>query len=60
MLISALYFSPFQTLLKTAPLTFFDWQLILGFGLLNVISIEATKWHFITKSKIKNQNAKII
>jgi len=32
----------------------------LGFGLLNVISIEATKWHFITKSKIKNQNAKII
>jgi len=60
MLISALYFSPFQTLLKTAPLTFFDWQLILGLGLLNVISIEATKWHFITKSKIKNQNAKII
>jgi len=60
MLITALYLPIFQNLLKTVPLNFFDWQLILGLGLLNVISIEATKWHFITKSKIKNQNAKII
>jgi len=51
MLISALYLSPLQTLLKTVPLNLFDWQLILGLGLINIILIEATKWYFITKKE---------
>ena len=51
MLISALYLSPLQTLLKTVPLNLFDWQLILGLGLINIILIEATKWHFIAKKE---------
>jgi len=42
-----------QTLLRTEPLNFFDWQLILGLGFLNLILIEATKWCFISKQKSK-------
>ena len=48
-LIAALYLPVLQTLLQTVPLNFFDWQLLLILALLNVILIEATKWHFITK-----------
>ena len=51
MLMSALYWSPFQTLLKTVPLNLFDWQLILGLGLLNIVLIEATKWYFIIRKE---------
>jgi Ca2+-transporting ATPase len=51
MLLTALYFSPLQTLLKTVPLTLFDWQLILALGFLNIFLIEATKWHFISRQK---------
>jgi len=47
MLIAALYLSPLQDLLKTVPLTFFDWQLILALGLINIVLIEGTKWWFI-------------
>ena len=50
MLLMALYFPPLQMLLKTVPLNLFDWQLIIGLGLLNIALIEATKWYFITKS----------
>lgn len=52
MLLAAIYFSPLQTLLKTVPLSFFDWQLILGLGLLNIILIEATKRFFIIKKLV--------
>jgi Ca2+-transporting ATPase len=47
MLLAALYLPVLQTLLKTAPLNLFDWTLILGIGILNVVLIEATKWWFI-------------
>jgi Ca2+-transporting ATPase len=53
MLLAALYLSPLQTLLKTVPLNLFDWTLILGLGLLNIILIEATKWYFIVKKEIR-------
>jgi len=49
MLFAALYVPGLQTLLKTVPLTFFDWTLLLGIGILNIILIEAAKWRFITK-----------
>ena len=47
MLIAALYLPLLQNLLKTFPLTWFDWQLILGLGLLDIGLIELTKWWFI-------------
>ncbi|MBL7155356.1 MAG: HAD-IC family P-type ATPase [Candidatus Portnoybacteria bacterium] len=47
MLIAALYLAPLQNLLKTVPLTLFDWQLILALGLINIALIEMTKWWFI-------------
>ncbi len=51
MLLIAIYLPPFQSLLKTVPLNFFDWKLILGLGILNLILIEATKWYFIAKKQ---------
>jgi len=48
-LLTGLYLPALQTLLKTVPLNSFDWQLVLGLGLLNIILIEATKWYFIVK-----------
>ncbi len=48
-LIAALYLPVLQTVLKTVPLNLFDWQLILGLGLSNIILIEATKWYFIVR-----------
>ena len=50
-LIAALYFPPLQTLLKTMPLNLFDWQLLLGLGLFNIILIEITKWFFIARKE---------
>ncbi len=52
MLILAIYFPFFQNLLKTAPLNFFDWTLLLGLGMINLILIESVKWYFKTKLKI--------
>jgi len=49
MLLVALYAPPLQIILKTTPLNHFDWQLILGLGILNIVLIEATKWYFISK-----------
>ena len=49
MLLAALYLPLLQILLKTVPISLFDWQLILGLGLLNIILIEATKYYFIVR-----------
>ena len=48
----ALYLPIFQKLLKTVPLGFFEWSILIIFGLLNLILIEVAKWYFIAKSKI--------
>lgn len=50
-LIAALYLPGLQILLKTVPLNLFDWQLVLGLGLLNIILIEGAKWYFIAKKQ---------
>jgi Ca2+-transporting ATPase len=49
MLLMAIYFPPLQILLSTHSLNIFDWGLLLGLGLINMILIEATKWHFIVR-----------
>lgn len=51
MLLIAVYIPTFQNLLKTVPLNLFDWTLLLGLGILNLILIEATKWYFIAKKE---------
>jgi len=51
MLVSAIYFPLFQTLLKTQPMNFNDWLIILGLGTLNLALIEITKHHFIVKKE---------
>jgi len=48
-LICALYLPAFQVLLKTVPLNLYDWQLLLGLGLLNIALIELTKHYFIVR-----------
>jgi len=50
-LLAGLYLPPLQNLLRTEPLNFFDWQLILGLGFLNLILIEFTKRCFIALQK---------
>jgi len=52
MLVLAIYLPALQTLLKTIPLGFNDWLIILGLGMIEIILIEATKWHFITKKEM--------
>lgn len=48
-LLIVVYLPVFQNLLKTVSLNLFDWLLILGLGMINLILIEAVKWHFIRK-----------
>ena len=50
-LFAALYLPIFQKILKTFPLTLFDWLILLGFGFLNLILVEITKWWYIKKGK---------
>ena len=45
----ALYLPIFQKLLKTVPLGFFEWFLVFGLGLLNLVLIEAVKFYYIKK-----------
>jgi Ca2+-transporting ATPase len=51
MLMVAVYFPPFQILLKTIPLRFSDWLIILGLGIIQLFLVEITKWLFITRKQ---------
>lgn len=50
-LFSAIYLPPLQRLLETVPLNYFDFALLFGLGVSNLILIELTKWFFIVKHK---------
>jgi len=50
-LIIALYVPVFQKLLKTVSLGFFEWLILLAFGLLNFALVEIAKWVFIKYKK---------
>ncbi len=52
MLLAAVYLAPLQTLLRTVPLNSFDWILILGLGVLNIVLIEAVKYYFIARRRV--------
>jgi Ca2+-transporting ATPase len=49
MLVFAVYLPPLQVLLKTVSLGIYDWLILFGLGIVNIILIEATKWFFIVK-----------
>ena len=49
MLVGAVYLTPLQTLLKTIDLTLEHWLILIGFGLLNIISIETVKGIFLVR-----------
>ncbi len=51
MLLSAIYLPFFQFFLKTYPLSWPDWGMLIGLGMINLILIETTKWFFIKKRK---------
>jgi len=51
MLILAVYLPILQSLLRTVPLTFNDWFLLFGLGLIKLILIEITKWYFISRKE---------
>ena len=53
MLFVALYVPVIQGALKTVPLSFNDWLLLLGLAVINIAAIEITKWIFIVKDKRK-------
>ena len=54
MLVAAVYVPFLQTLLKTVPLGVYDWSIIFGIGIINLILIETTKHHFIIRHQTEN------
>ena len=44
MLFLAVYFPPLQTILRTTPLLFQDWIILLGLGVISLVLIEITKF----------------
>jgi Ca2+-transporting ATPase len=52
LLLVAVYAPFMQTLLKTIPLSLFDWVLLGGLTALDVALIEITKWIFIKREKL--------
>jgi Ca2+-transporting ATPase len=51
MLALALYTPFFQKILRTVPLGIYEWLLLVGFGIINILLIEAVKYIFILKRK---------
>ena len=50
-LAGGIYLPLFQELLKTVPLRFQEWLIVLGLGLLNILLIELVKYIFIVRRK---------
>ena len=48
-LIATIYLAPLQNLLKVVPLNFYDWLILGGLGLSNLVLIEITKLIFISR-----------
>ncbi|MFA5318444.1 MAG: HAD-IC family P-type ATPase [Patescibacteria group bacterium] len=52
-LLVVVFYNPFlQVIFKTAPLTLFDWGLLIGLGLANVFFIEMGKFAYIRKKQV--------
>jgi Ca2+-transporting ATPase len=55
MLFLAIYFPLFQIVLKTVPLTFQDWLILLIFGIISLLLIEITKF-FVNNGLFSSNN----
>jgi len=53
MLAIAVYLPGFQTIMRTVPLSFNDWIILICLGFLNIILIEAVKYIFISIKRRK-------
>lgn len=53
LLVSAVYLPFFNWLLKTTPLNYIEWIILIMFGALNLVMIEISKYYFI-KQKLIN------
>jgi len=51
MIILAIYLPFFQTILKTTALGFFEWSVLLLFGVFELVLVELVKWFFIKRKK---------
>ncbi|MDD5144726.1 MAG: HAD-IC family P-type ATPase [Candidatus Pacebacteria bacterium] len=58
MLLSAVYLPPLQNLLRTVSLDQSDWLIVISMGIAELIFVEATKWFFISREKIKFNSQK--
>jgi len=54
MLVAAVYVPILQTLLKTVPLGINDWLIIFIMGGIELIAIEAAKYHFIVRHRTED------
>lgn len=52
MLITAVYFPPFQVILQTVNLSLIDWGIVFGFGFIEILLIETIKL-FFARRKLK-------
>lgn len=52
MLMGAIYFPPFQRLLKTVPLEHNDWLILGIISIIQIFLVEITKWYFIVKKEV--------
>jgi len=60
MLLLAIYLPFLQGVLKTTALSLFDWELILGLGIIHIFLIEGTKYYFVSRSTAKKEQVATI
>lgn len=51
LLFGAVYIPFLQTVLRTVPLTLNEFLIVIGLGLINLFSVEITKWFFIVRKQ---------
>jgi len=51
--LAAIYLPFFQKVLRTVPIGFFEWLILICLGLINIILIELSKAIFIISQKKK-------
>jgi len=56
MLVAAVHWAPLQSLLRTVPLTYTHWLIMVIFGILNLLILECMKGFFILNHKKNSAN----
>ncbi|MBT3419395.1 MAG: HAD-IC family P-type ATPase [Candidatus Magasanikbacteria bacterium] len=58
MLLLAVYWPPLQILLRTVPLAWYHWVVMIMFGITDIILIEGIKWAFLVRRQKKYNYAR--